>query len=227
MNAFLRSLSVFVLAPLAASLTAASLPANSLPGKSLDDARQSYNRADYNAAIGKLGNANDGSSLLLLGQSYVMVANYKQAADTLERALVLNPNNSDTHLWLGRAYGHRAENAFPTTAMRYAVKSREHFEKAVQLNAENWDAFDDLFQFYLQAPGFLGGGPDKAEKLIGTIAKHDPAEAAADRGRIAEQKKDYTTAEAQFRMAVQLAPQQASRKAELTRFLAKRKAAGG
>lgn len=192
----------------------------------LDDARQLYLRKDYAAAAAKLTGAADPASLVLLGQCDVALGNDKQAVETLERAIALDPANSNAHLWLGRAYGHRAEKAFPTSALKLAGKSRENFEQAVALDPHNWDALDDLFQFYLQAPGFVGGGADKAAKLIPVIASHDPAEAAADRARIAEQKKDYITAESQFRLALQLAPQQTGRAADLARVLAKRKGSG-
>ncbi len=192
----------------------------------LDDARQLYLRKDYAAVVSRLTAATDPASLLLLGESYVLLGDDKKAVEALERAIALDNANSNAHLWLGRAYGHRAEKAFPTSALKLAGKSRENFEQAVALDPHNWDALDDLFQFYLQAPGFVGGGVDKAAKLIPAIAAHDPAEAAADRGRIAEQKKDYSTAESQYRLAVQLAPQQTGRAADLARVLAKRKASG-
>ncbi len=192
----------------------------------LDDARISYQHANYAAVVSALNGAHDFPSLLLQGQSYVMLADYKQAIAVLDEAVGLQPGSSDAHLWLGRAYGRRAEKAFATAAMGYAGKARENFEKAVELNPKNWDALDDLFQYYLEAPGFLGGGLDKAAKLIEQIGQHDPAEAAADRGRIAERKKDYPAAEAEYRKAVELAPNQPRRVAELARFQAKRKAAG-
>ena len=207
-------------------LTGLSLLAIVASAASLEQARESYFHSDFLSAISALKGASDAPSLLLLGQSYCGLSNFKQASETLERAVAIDPTNSDVHLWLGRSYGRRAENAFPTSALRLAEKAHDHLEKAVALNPRNWEAVDDLFQYYLQAPGFLGGGLDKALKLTAQIAKHDPAEAAADRGRVAEQKKDYTTAEAEFRRAAQLAPHQPQRLVELSRIQAKRKASG-
>lgn len=188
----------------------------------LDDARQLYNRTKYAAAAEKLQGANDPDSLRLLGQSYFMQMDYKRAADTFERAVAAGPHTSDNFLWLGRAYGRRAEIAFPLQAPALALKARANLEKAVELDPHNWEAVDDLFDYYLNAPGFLGGGMEKASHVAELVAAHDAAQAAFDRARIAEQKKQYDTAEAHFRSAIQLAPQQVSRLMHLGSFLARR-----
>ena len=38
------------------------------------------------------------------------------------------------------------------------------------------EAVGDLFDYYLGAPGFLGGGTNKAAALAAQVAVHDPAE---------------------------------------------------
>ena len=79
-------------------------------------------------------------------------------------------------LWLGRTWGRRAETASPFVAPFNAAKARDYFEKAVALDPTNRDALGDLFDYYLDAPGFLGGGADKAEALANRIAAIDPPE---------------------------------------------------
>ena len=44
------------------------------------------------------------------------------------------------------------------TATGLASKARQNFERAVQLDPQNREALSDLFEYYLEAPGFLGGG---------------------------------------------------------------------
>ena len=74
-----------------------------------------------------------------------------------------NRGNADYNLWLGRAYGRRAEISLQLiTAPGFATKARQYFERSAQLNPYNLDAQSDLFEYYLEAPGFLGGGFDKA-----------------------------------------------------------------
>ena len=81
----------------------------------------------------------------------------------LEKAFNAQPSNADYALWLGRAYGRRAETSGPFTAPGFASKARQYFEKAARLNPRNLEALSDLFEYYLEAPGFLGGGMDKAQ----------------------------------------------------------------
>jgi tetratricopeptide (TPR) repeat protein len=188
-----------------------------------EQALDQYNHTDYKAAIETLQKLpRTAQSLELLGRSYLMEAEYKKATDTLEKAVALAPEDSMVWTWLGRAEGRRAETSFALNAMPHATKARDALEKAVELDPKNKEALDDLFDYYIQAPGFMGGGFDKANKLIPLIGKVSPAEATFAKGRMAEQKKDYDTAEAQFRRTVELAPNSVGRLLDLARFLAKR-----
>jgi tetratricopeptide (TPR) repeat protein len=198
---------------------AASAPA---PDTRIEEARQLYNHTNYAAAAEKLQNANDSDSLRLLGQARYMLTDYKRAVEALDRAVSLDPRNSDNFLWLGRSYGRRAEIAFPLAAPALAVKARINLEKALELNPQNWDAVDDLFDYYLEAPAFLGGGADKAARMADLEAAHDAAQSDFDRARLAEQRKQFNEAEQHLRRAAQLAPQQVSRMVHLAAFLARR-----
>ncbi len=187
-----------------------------------EQALSRYNHTDYKGAVSLLRQSpEDARSLELLGRCYLMDAEYKAATGILEKAAALEPNNSMTLTWLARAYGHRAETSSPITALPFALKSRETFERAVQLDAHNSEAVNDLFEFYIQAPGVIGGGVDKARGLIPLIAKNDPAEAYFAEARIAQKKQDYSSAEAQLRKAVQLAPHSVGRLIDLARILSK------
>src|SRR5450432_2572047 len=99
----------------------------------LEDARRYYNHTDYTSAIAALKDAPDAASLPLLGQCHLMLGDAKRASEVLERAVATNPGNSDLHLWLGRAYGRRAETAFALAAPPLALKARQNLERAVEL----------------------------------------------------------------------------------------------
>ena len=188
----------------------------------LDRAQNFYRHTDYSAAISILKQMPESPKTLgLLGQSYFMEGDYRKATDTLDRAATLAPNDSYIQTWLGRAYGRRAEMAFPLQAIGLAGKSRQAFEKAVQLDPHNREALNDLFEFYVEAPGFMGGGIDRAKSLLPAIAQDDPAEIYFARARIAEKKDQFSDAEAQLRRAVDLAPHQVGRLLDLARFLYK------
>ena len=154
----------------------------------------------------------DFQRLLDQGRRCVERGDYKQATDVLEQAVSLDNSNSNAFLWLGRAYGHRAETAFPLNAPRLAMKARDDFEKAVALDPRNWDAVDDLFDYYLEAPGFLGGGVDKASRLIDRSVKLEPSQAARQAAKMVKLGKylanhgRYPESDEAFRRALAAAP---------------------
>ena len=120
-----------------------------------------------------------------------------------EKAVALAPNNSGYHLWLGRTYGEKADASSFFTAAGLAKKVRNEFERAVELDPNNVDARTDLAEFYLEAPGIVGGGQDKARAQAAKLATLDSAKAHWINGRIAEKKKDLATAEQEYRAAIQ------------------------
>ena len=180
-----------------------------------------YQKTEYRESLAVLTAApGDTASLQLAGQDYFMLGEYKKACDAFEKAAVLDPNNPKLIHWLGRAYGRRAETANPFAAPGLASKTRQMLEKAVELDPANKDALGDLLDYYLDAPGFLGGGFHKAEMLAQLILKEDPAEGHYAQGLVAEKKKEYDTAEQQFRRATELAPRQVGHVLVLARYLA-------
>jgi Tfp pilus assembly protein PilF len=150
-----------------------------------------------------------------------MLGEFKKATEVLEQASSADPRSSIIQHWLGRAYGRRAETSSFLTAPRYASRCRQYFEKAVELDSSNVEAMNDLLEYYLEAPGILGGGLDKAAGLIERISEKDPVEKHYALARLAEKRKEFHTAEQHLRNAVDLAPKQVGRVIDLARFLAK------
>lgn len=185
-------------------------------------AEKLYGLTDYKAALSLLEAlpAKDAHSWELIGRSHYMLGEFKKATDALEKAVAGDPLNAAYHDWLGKAFGRRAENATPFTAPAYASRARQCFEKAVQLDPHAKEASNDLFEYYLQAPGFLGGGLERAAKLAAQIARLDPVEGHWAQARLAERRKEFGSAEDSFRKAWELAPSQVGRAVDLARFLA-------
>jgi tetratricopeptide (TPR) repeat protein len=201
-------------------LVAVSLCAQSA---SFEQASKLFRRTDYEASL-KLLLAlpeRDAPVFDLIGRNQFMLGDFKKASESYQQALAGDASNSEYEHWLGKALGKRAETASPFTAPGLASKARQHFEKAVALNPKNKDAVDDLFEYYLEAPRFLGGGLDKAAQLAESIAALDPAEGLWAQARIAERRKDYGKAEEHLRRAMQAAPMQVGRVVDLAKFLSK------
>ncbi len=189
----------------------------------LDAARRLYLRTEYGAALEQLRAlpADNAGARLLAGQCHYMLGHYKRASEALEQAARLTPANSDVWRWLGRAYGRRAETATFVTAPGLARKARDSFERAVALNPSSREAVGDLFDYYLEAPGFLGGGIQKATALAERLRDSDHAEYHYLMSRLADRRKDASGAEEHLRRAMQLAPRQLGRVIDLAKFLAR------
>ena len=189
----------------------------------LEQARKLYRYTDYTGSLQILAGIQpkDGPVYELTGQNLYMRGDYKKATESLEKALAAEPVNSDYALWLGRAYGRRAETSSPFTAPPNASKARQNFEKSVRLNPRNMEALSDLFEYYLEAPGFMGGGLDKATATAGQMAVIDPVEGHWAQARLAEKKKEFHTAEEHLQRAAEMAPEKVGKLVDLARFLAK------
>lgn len=118
-----------------------------------------------------------------------------------ELAASRDPGDSNTQMWLGRAYGMKASHANPVTAFTLARKVRYAFERAVQLDPENIQAMNDLGEFYVEAPAIVGGGLDKGRALANQMQPHFASQAHRLLALIADENKDTATAESEFKKA--------------------------
>jgi tetratricopeptide (TPR) repeat protein len=160
---------------------------------------------------------NDARSYNLLCRVYFQLELWDDAVRMCEKAVNLEPPNSSYHQWLGRAMGRKAEVANPFTAFNLARKVKTEFERAVTLDGNNLSARSDLSEFYLEAPGFLGGDKNKARQQADYVAEHDRALASYIYARVAE-KQGNTGAEAEYKKAIVASSQPARYWVELAHF---------
>ena len=102
----------------------------------------------------------------LLCRAYFTLGEWDRGISNCEKAVALSPDNSQFHLWLGRIYGEKADRSGFMTAAGLAKRVRDEFEKAVHLNPKSVDARSDLAEFYLEAPGIVGGGRDRHSERL-------------------------------------------------------------
>jgi tetratricopeptide (TPR) repeat protein len=138
-----------------------------------------------------------------LTRAYFALQDWDHAISNGEKSVALASDNSDYHLWLGRAYGEKADRVNPFSAASLAGKLRKEFERAVALNPNNVEARTDLAEFYLDAPGIVGGGQDKARAQAEALTHLSPEKAHYLRGRLAEKNKDVASAEKEYRAAIE------------------------
>jgi len=124
------------------------------------------------------------------------------AVHECEAAVSIKPEDSENQLWLARVYGQKATRVNLVAAFSLARKVRTAFEEAARLDPSSVAALDDLGEFYVSAPGVVGGGLDKAEALDERLQSLSDSKAHRLLGLIAEKKGDLATAEAEFKHAV-------------------------
>jgi tetratricopeptide (TPR) repeat protein len=144
------------------------------------------------------------------------------AASECQQAVNLEEHDSDFHLWLGRALGEKADHAWFGSAFSLAKRARMEFEEAVRLNSQNAAALADLGEFYYEAPAVVGGGAEKADEVAFQLDRVDPERAHELRGRIAESRKDYATAERELKQALAVSKHPAFRWMTLASFYSRR-----
>jgi tetratricopeptide (TPR) repeat protein len=152
----------------------------------------------------------DAEAHQLLCRAYFQEERWDDAIEECSQSVALSPGDSNSHLWLGRAEGERADRVMFVTAYRLGRKVHAEFETAVQLNPSNLEALSDLGEFYVEAPPVVGGGVTKAQALAVRLQSLDSARAYELRGRIAVQEKDPSRAETYFRVAISASSHPAS-----------------
>ncbi len=188
---FLKSVIFLLAIPLS---VAAQAPRDLLASGHVDEALQTLNQQAQTAPTGETFN--------LLCRAHFELGEWDAAISSCERAVALAPNNSLYHLWLGRASGEKADHASFLSATGLAKKVRTELERAVELDPANWEARTDLAEFYIEAPGIVGGGKDKARAQAEKLAPLNLASSHWVKARIAEKEKDEATAEREYHAAI-------------------------
>jgi tetratricopeptide (TPR) repeat protein len=132
---------------------------------------------------------------LWLGKSYIKIREWDDAVREMEEAVELAPGNAKYYLWLGRARGFQAEHSSFIKAPFRARRVLKAFETARDLDPNDVGVRFDLLEYYLHAPGFLGGGKDKAKAEARIISKLNPAKGHMARATIYQKNKDWDRAE--------------------------------
>jgi tetratricopeptide (TPR) repeat protein len=195
---FLRSAGFLAAMVISISVAVAST-VNTAPEDLLRAGKANDARRQLDAAIHQ--NPNDAEAYNLLCRLYFQLEQWDNALHMAEKSVELAPKNSNYHLWLGRAAGRKAEIANPFAAWGLARRVRSEFERAVELDGNNMPARSDLAEYYMEAPGFLGGDKKRAREQADMVARQDPALATYIYARLAE-KQGSAQAEQEYKKAI-------------------------
>ena len=142
--------------------------------RALNTAAQPSARADLDRALATAVSAQQTArAAFLRGCQLFSERKPDKADDEFEKAVKLEDGNAVYHFWLGRAVGDQAEDANPLRQPGLARRTKAEFERAADLAPDYLDAREGLVEYYLAAPGILGGSKDKARAEAAEIAKRN------------------------------------------------------
>jgi tetratricopeptide (TPR) repeat protein len=133
-------------------------------------------------------------SYFLQAQAAYEQDDFDEAADLMEKALKLDPNNCEYHWVRGDLQGARAQKASIFTKISKAKSCKNHWKRAVELCPDSVKYLEGLMYFNLQAPGIAGGNKKEAERLLQVIFARDSLRGFIAQADFAIKDKEYETA---------------------------------
>lgn len=143
---------------------------------------------------------------ILAGRAAMERDEHDKAIDLFSKAIALQPNHAESHYLLGLAYGEVAQKANVLKQASLAKKTRASFERAVELDPNYTDARFALISYYLIAPGFMGGGDDKALAQAAEIRKRSAIDGHRAYARVYMHQKKTDLARKEYVDAVREQP---------------------
>ncbi|NIV71921.1 MAG: tetratricopeptide repeat protein [Calditrichae bacterium] len=113
---------------------------------------------------------------------------------------------SQYSLWKARALVQKGLQSSPIKKPYYAHQAKKYFQKAVRLNPQNTLARQDLIEFYMRAPGILGGDADKAIKQAQLLQEQNCWEGYKAYGKIYTIEGRFNKAEDTYLAAIEEYP---------------------
>lgn len=131
------------------------------------------------------------------------------AVEHLEKAVEAEPNNAEYHYLLATALSEQVTTVSSLKKMSIGKKVLAEMHRAVELNPNHLEARYSLANLLVMAPGFMGGGEEKALEQAAAIKRLDPLEGRRAYGRIYAMQKKTDLALKEYVEAVRENPKSA------------------
>jgi tetratricopeptide (TPR) repeat protein len=148
----------------------------------------------------------DADANYLLSQIRAAFGDRTSPLELATTAVRLDGGVARYHRQLAEVQGVMAQHANLFQQALLARRFRKEIDTALSLDPRDMQALRDLIEYYLMAPGILGGDTNKAEAVARQIAALDAVEGLLAGARIAEFRKDSTRTEALLQRAAKLRP---------------------
>jgi len=158
----------------------------------------------FEAAIGT--DQKDAEAHYHLARVLLFQGNSDDAEDQIDEALELNESNARYHFLRGNILGDRARKANIFKQGFLAPKVKNAFLRAVELDPALIDARVGLFNYYIMAPGIMGGSDEEALKQANEVVKLNFVRGHVLLANFYQRKKDFTQAEAEYEKIIDADP---------------------
>jgi len=148
-------------------------------------------------------NSND-SAAFYIGKIFFQQGEYDESIQWFERAIAVNDSSSEYYHQIGLVYGLKAQNAGLFKKPGLAKSMKKNVERAIKLDPNNIAARFSLLNYLLQAPGFMGGGKDKAKQQAEEIKKIDEENGYIAMASVYESEKQLDLAENALRQVINM-----------------------
>ncbi|KAA3609770.1 MAG: tetratricopeptide repeat protein [Calditrichaeota bacterium] len=99
-----------------------------------------------------------------LGRTFFRLGDIDEAVDHCEESVELDDKNAEYHFWYGQVLGREVQEASVFRQPFLAPKVLEEFERTIELDPKHVGGRVGAAQYYLMAPGIMGGDNEKAEE---------------------------------------------------------------
>jgi tetratricopeptide (TPR) repeat protein len=155
----------------------------------------------------------------LLSQIHNAFGDHQSPLPLAEKAVALDGTVAKYHRQIAEVTGVMAQHAGLFQQLLLARRFRGEIDAALSLDPRDVQALRDLMEFYLLAPGIVGGDRNKAPATAIRIARVDPLEGYLAHARLAEAAGNPAHQEAMLRKAVESGPSHYRARVALAGFL--------
>jgi hypothetical protein len=181
-----------------------AVAAQSLPEKLIEAGHWKQARNIVEATY--RNNPNDALANFLLSQIRNAFHDTQSPMALAEKAVALDAGVAKYHRQLAEVMGVMAQRSGPLRQLVLARRFKKEIDTALALDGRDLQAWRDLMEFYLRAPGIMGGDKARARSAADRIAGIDAAEGFLAQARLAEFDNESGALERLYVRAVESRP---------------------